>query len=155
MQFYHILTNGGTEGHKTDYNFALSNLNIKQVNMKKKYKRYCIMVYYETGDSNGSYDMHNKLEMTWNKLDVAKENLKRIKQHHQWYLYKHPEFHLSRSKKKIKRPAVVSDQHDTCFNLITDDGNECQISAFWCGYFENLDYARIEENEDPEMIYQP
>ena len=46
---------------------------------------YKIKVFYETGDSFGSNDTETILEPEWEKLDVAKENLKRIKTHYKIY----------------------------------------------------------------------
>lgn len=46
---------------------------------------YRIKISYSTGDSNGSEDTEDYLELTWSNLDVAKENLQRIKEHNEMY----------------------------------------------------------------------
>jgi len=99
--------------------------------------------------------MTSDIGITWDNLDIVKENLKRIKSHYEWYLYKYPKLYLNRNKKKIKKPSFVDNQFDQCFNMVTDDGKEFRISAYWCGYFENLYSATIKENEDPDLVYRP
>lgn len=41
---------------------------------------YRIKISYSTGNSFGSEDTWDYLELTWKNLDVAKENLQRIKE---------------------------------------------------------------------------
>ena len=47
----------------------------------------------------------------------------------------------------------VPDSHfaEHCLKLKADNGNEMQISAFWCGYFEKLYSAEIVVGEDEEL----
>jgi len=47
--------------------------------------KYQIKIYYQTGDSYSNNDETIYLELTWNNLDVAKENLQRIKEHYEMY----------------------------------------------------------------------
>lgn len=118
-------------------------------------KKYYIEIYYETGDSNGNYDMTSDIGITWDNIDIAKANLKRIKEHYEWHQSKYKYFWDDKKNKKVKKPKFVDSQFDQCFNMITDDGKEFRISAYWCGHFENLYTARIKENEDPDLIYRP
>lgn len=46
---------------------------------------YQIQYLYQTGDSFGSHDADGILELEWENLDVAKANLKRIKEHYEMY----------------------------------------------------------------------
>ena len=46
---------------------------------------YKIKIYYSTGDSNSSNDETSYLDLTWVNLDIAKENLRRIKEHYLQY----------------------------------------------------------------------
>jgi hypothetical protein len=44
-----------------------------------------IKISYTTGDSFGHNDKEDYLELTWQNLDNAKENLNRIKEHYEMY----------------------------------------------------------------------
>ena len=46
---------------------------------------YRIKISYSTGNSFGSDDTWDYLELTWKDLDIAKENLQRIKEHYTLY----------------------------------------------------------------------
>lgn len=46
---------------------------------------YRIKIYYETGDSFHNEEVEAYLELTWKNLDIAKENLQRIKEHYEMY----------------------------------------------------------------------
>ena len=51
--------------------------------MSQKFK---IKYGYQTGNSYGSESLESELELTWTNLDVAKENLKRIREHYEQYM---------------------------------------------------------------------
>lgn len=46
---------------------------------------YSIKISYATGNSFGSSDEVDFLELTWKNLDIAKENLRAIKEHYDMY----------------------------------------------------------------------
>lgn len=46
---------------------------------------YKIKIDYSTGDSFGSEDLTRYLELTWQNIDIAKDNLLRIKEHYEMY----------------------------------------------------------------------
>ncbi len=46
---------------------------------------YRIQIDYSTGNSFGSHDVTDYLEFIWQNLDIAKENLKCIKEHYEMY----------------------------------------------------------------------
>jgi hypothetical protein len=46
---------------------------------------YRIKISYQTGDSFHSEDAEDYLELTWKNIDIAKENLQRIKEHYEMY----------------------------------------------------------------------
>jgi len=151
---------------------------------------YKIKIEYCTGNSFGSEDESGYLDLSWKNIDIAKENLKRIKEHYEQYRecssYSHnsrcrtnKEIHLSNKDKdwfvyvpqlvsKLNGNAIeekhkkivgdgnweyVPDSHfaEHCLKLKADNGNEMQISAFWCGYFEKLYSAEIVVGEDEEL----
>lgn len=138
--------------------------------------KYKIRVDYSTGDSYGSRDTSDFIELEWDNLDIAKENLRRIKEHYEFYRQENsytrrynkdakdysdrpwfvnvPKPWLISSDRRIDekdvkkfpgdveyRPDPYFSQH--CIKLIADNGNEMQMSCFWCGYFEHLIGAEI------------
>ena len=50
---------------------------------------YKIIINYETGDSFHNETCDNYLELTWTNLNVAKENLQRIKEHYEQHKQLH------------------------------------------------------------------
>lgn len=48
-------------------------------------RKYQIEAYYSTGDSFSNSDTSTTVEISWNNLDVAKANLKRIQEHYKQY----------------------------------------------------------------------
>ena len=115
--------------------------------MVKEYKKYGIKVYYRTGDSFHSENTDRILELQWNDLDIAKLNLKRIKEHYLWYEWLH---NGSRwGHKEVSEPEWHKPYNDNKYGseytliLKADNENDMQIYAFWCGYFEELHSADI------------
>jgi hypothetical protein len=53
--------------------------------MKEKVRKYQIKAYYSTGDSFSNSDTEDIIEISWDNLDVAKANLKRIQEHYKQY----------------------------------------------------------------------
>lgn len=125
---------------------------------------YKIKISYGTGDSFENREEESYLELTWKNLDVAKENLVRIKEHYEMYKgynahhsKKLPDIWLRDSRYKEwyvdKGPDRVH-YATQCIYLKTDDGNNMQMSCFWCGYFESLISAEIElDNSDMKISF--
>jgi hypothetical protein len=118
-----------------------------------------ILINYNTGDSFHNEDnIESHLEMTWENLDVAKENLQRIKEHYKWYQDKENS-HFS-WKNKGEKLAPEPEWHkgmeyDFSIKLKADNGNEMQMTAFWCGYFESLNSAEIiNDNSDMKITFE-
>lgn len=128
--------------------------------------KYKIKVDYSTGDSFKHYDTSSYLELEFDNLDIAKENLARIKAHYTMYKELNG-YNYSWDNKKTKseifdhykrenwfvntlnRRGEIDDMAQYCINLIADNGNTMQMSCFWCGYFETLNGAEIEiDNSD-------
>ena len=121
-------------------------------------KKYRIKIHYETGDSFGSKNTESYLELEWNNLDVAKENLKRIEEHYSFYkklerLYSSQKKDKEVKKEMSKQRWAVLKYPEYCILLLADNGKEMQMSAFWCGYFERLYYAEIEASQDNDMKF--
>jgi len=119
--------------------------------------KYKIKYEYKTGNSFGSHDEESILEYDWEDLEIAKESLRRIKEHYKWYEHMEsprwgdevPEpkwFNVNERDKYIRHHLI---------NLPMDNGKEVQFYAPWCGYFETLYGARIivdpEEESDMEF----
>jgi hypothetical protein len=119
---------------------------------------YRILIRYQTGDSFHTEDREEYVDMEWEDISVAAENLTRIQQHYE--MYKEHKRHWSPSVLKemkkeygdkdwfIYEPNSRSDPHFLTLHslyLYTDDGGRFRYSCFWCGYFETLYGASIEQ----------
>ena len=112
---------------------------------------YKIEVFYSTGDSYSSHDTSTILQMEWKSLDNAKLALRRIKEHYAWYQYKNDPPYMQR--KKASEPAWhQGEEFDFTIKLMLDNGKDVKFSAPWCGYFEDLQSAKI-ISEDPDMEF--
>ncbi len=110
--------------------------------------KYSILISYKTGDTFKSEDKESYVEGTWENLNIIKQNLKRIKEHYLWY--SETQNHWKYSKKQYaellkNKPDFVNDKYNWALNLFLDNGQEYQYSTFWCGQFEILYGAKIEE----------
>jgi hypothetical protein len=102
---------------------------------------YQIKVEYETGDSFGRSDEQEILRHSWSNLDIAKENLQRIKEHYLWANNWQPE---------RKAPSFLEDTTHYGrwdINLLNDERNEVRFGVSWVGYFETLYGASIIADE--------
>jgi hypothetical protein len=129
---------------------------------ERKVYKYLIKAEYRTGDSFKSYDTSEIME-GWDNLDIAKENLERIKIHYKYYEYKtsnHRLLYSSKSEKKkweefeANLPSFIIISKDylgyPLLKLLTDDRSEYQLFPPWCGYFETLYGAEIILNNKRE-----
>lgn len=48
-------------------------------------RKYKIKISYYTGDSFGNYDSEDYLELSWDNLAIAKDNLQAIREHYEYY----------------------------------------------------------------------
>ena len=152
--------------------------------------KYKIKIYYSTGNSFGSEDVEEYIDLEWEDLNVAKENLQRIKEHYSqyeainsyfdrrtseeiynenmdknWFVYKPKLFSLihdrvvdENQKEKLGdgnwKYVPDNDSAQYCIKLKTDGGIDYQMTAFWCGYFEQLYSAKIEiDNSDMKIMF--
>jgi hypothetical protein len=104
---------------------------------------YRLKIFYHTGDSFSDEDETAYVEGEWYNLDIITENLKRIVEHNRWYDYTHSGY--THSPKKLDRPEFTDPKYDFNLSLKLDDGTEYMYCAFWCGYFETLYSAEVEE----------
>lgn len=117
-----------------------------------------IQVFYKTGDSFHTRNESDILEPSWENLEIAKENLKRIPIHYEFYKkYKNADLrHKENIKEEVPDFIVLDKKHNLiCIKLLLDNGNEFQMYCDWCGYFEKLLGGKIilEENSDTEFTY--
>jgi hypothetical protein len=116
-------------------------------------KKYLIKIKYTTGDSFSSEVRESNINLGWDDLENAKENLGRIKSH---YLMIQELSSVSYDQRnsilesKSSEDWFVDRYHNVSLKLKADNGNYMQMSAFWCGYFEILHEAEIIINEDYE-----
>lgn len=101
---------------------------------------YDIKIFYRTGNSFGSEDAIDNLDLPVESLDIAKENLQRIKTHTE-VMRK-----LDNSYREIDKP-VIPDFYivDTRGIILKIDNERThQIDyPFWTGYFESIQRAEI------------
>lgn len=129
---------------------------------------YTIKIDYRTGDSFNTYDTDTTLSGEWT-LEVAKENLKRIKSHYTLYQNRHNYYSMGM---QVKGKDIVEDAKkepwfytgDGCHGnweyelyLLENDGSSKSHSTLWIGYFERLISAKIISKipEDDEMSFTP
>jgi hypothetical protein len=120
---------------------------------------YEIEYCWDTGDSNGSKNgLLSILEGTYKNIEIAKENIKRIAEHYEYYrlmndtwairCYKGKEKaqkEKERNKKleEAKSKPWYNEKYDFVLKLLADNGKEYEISAPWCGYFDRLNSVRV------------
>ena len=96
---------------------------------------YEIRIRYWTGDSFSTEDRETSLDGTWKNVDVIKENVRRIREHYEWYQSLN---NYHRSTGKLTKPSWFTAKSEHSINLKLDVGTEYYASPFWCGYFEGL-----------------
>lgn len=118
---------------------------------------WTIEIDYITGDSFGSENRIQTVGLAWENLDIAKENLQRIKAHYQYYC----SIRLAYLKAAVNQIVNLAakepwfSEYDYCMLLKLDNGTEHVYHTFWCGYFERLNRAKIipvfESDSDMEI----
>jgi hypothetical protein len=127
--------------------------------------KYIIRYNYDTGDSFHTETLEENLG-EWMNLEIAEKNLQRIREHYEYYcltkgnycsfgetsIFKEIEIGLScyltkEERKKIediaKQTPWYVKKYNFCLNLLADNGENYQISAPWCGFFERLNSIEI------------
>lgn len=120
---------------------------------------YDILITYDTGDSfHQEYDVKGIIEIKTSNLDLAKENLQRIKEHYDFYkckciFDKGYSFRWADKKEQERILKVLEDAPkarwyvekyaEVSINLLLDGNKNFRCGAFWCGYFEKLKSAEI------------
>lgn len=124
---------------------------------------FTIHVDYHTGDSFKSYDTETTLSGEW-ILDIAKENLKRIKAHYKAYQDRNNYYSIAIQDKARKLESDISSEAwytgnywEHSINLLENDGTIKKYRCAWCGYFEQLIKAEIisTTSEDDDMTFTP
>lgn len=126
--------------------------------------KYQIKVIYDTGDSFNHYTdqvgyiesfgtEENKWEqevLQFNSLRIGKENLKRIQEHHVWYLdansFGRFYFNEKESEDKNKEATGKPWYNNSKDSLILLDNNKkpAKVTAFYHGHFETLRSVELE-----------
>lgn len=123
--------------------------------------KYRIKITYDTGDSfRNEYGIESYIEFEWENLDIAKENLKRIEAHYEYYqkLNGHLRYKSNKTDQEIKgqysREDWYVEEFDFQLKLQLDDLRFVNYIAFWCGYFETLVSAEITPNIPNDMKFE-
>ena len=116
---------------------------------------YQIKLNYTTGDSFKTVQEESILEYEWKNLEVAKENLKRIKEHYLWYMRYDKNWQKTMPSFCKRRPNAISYSiYDISLELKSDNEDlPYLVYPFWTGYFEHLHWAEIvlKEEEDNDL----
>ncbi len=119
--------------------------------------KYKIKINYNTGDSFGSQNgLEDFLELSWEDIENAKKNLKRIEEHYKLYrssnsYFSHDEYNKLLNEFKGRDWMVASEK--SLIKLYSDNGEPWQIWPFWVGYFESLNYCEIiSDNSDLKFV---
>lgn len=128
---------------------------------------YKILYNYDTGDSVNQFpDRSGYVEIQWSNLEIAKENLKRIREHYNQYIElnniwtkKTDDEILNENQKndwfvKLVKKNNTIDRYIAEHSLILygDDNTPFQFFAPWCGHFERLNYIEIIEDKSDWII---
>ena len=102
---------------------------------------FTISVNYGTGDSFGSSTESDTVGHVWRNIDAAIESLDRIREHGRWtngYKKEDPK----------GKPWFVGSRksYDNEYNVVCVDDKmrPIKLHAFWSGYFETFNEAKIE-----------
>lgn len=118
---------------------------------------YTIKVDYQTGGSFHTEDTSDTLKGEWT-LEVAKENLKRIKEHYSFINNRKNYYSIAMQKKAEKeleqiktKPWYSGKDWEFGILLLENDGTSKEYHCTWTGYFEKLYGASIIAcNEDDD-----
>lgn len=122
--------------------------------------KYRIKIDYDTGDTfRHEENVIGFCTLTWDNLDIAKKNLKAIRDQYHLYMLCNKDYNASKEQmNKLMKQAESKSwwggkYWEYSLNLLADDGTLVSESIFWTGYFETLNSAEIviNEHEDSEM----
>ena len=119
---------------------------------------YKIKYFYKTGNSFGSSNEEDYLELTWEKKEIARDALRRIKEHYIYYKEKHKYYLRTPEEKEINariiKEAAYKDWFvdDDTLIIKTDDNKDFEFWPPWCGYFEALYSAEIVSYNSTDKI---
>lgn len=117
---------------------------------------YQIEYSFYAGDSLRSTDYIEVLELEWEDLNIAKQNLKRIKEHWDYYVYSR--YNEDKAKEIEEREPDWLVKHGkypntSSMKLFTDNGHPFQFSCPWCGWACGLYGAKIITKPDLELEF--
>lgn len=113
-------------------------------------KKYTIKIEYTTGNSFNSERLSENLEFEWQNIEMAKANLKRIKNHYEFYM----EYNNTHKKPDVTllEGVIWNDKYRSiCLELINDERKPFSFGNFWTGYFETLHSIEVVAVVDEDM----
>lgn len=111
--------------------------------------RYTININYDTGDSfTHQSGVEQTIDLEWDDLELAKQNLQFIKEHYDLYKLSRAYGKAAEYEEKLKEAETKewykkSEYTTLGLQLKADNGNYMGLYVFWCGYFETLNYVEI------------
>lgn len=112
---------------------------------------YDIEIKYKTGNSFGSHEEIEFVDKPVKSLEVAKENLRRIKEHAKIY-YKKETSYLKKDMPEI--PHFYDTEYDGLFLMINENTPFPLFVPFWVGFFEQLISAKIVNLAEDELEFE-
>lgn len=121
--------------------------------------KYRIKYNYDTGDTFSTDEgIERYLELEWDNIEIATANLKRIEEHYEQYKrlnsYSNGKTYKDIFGENQHKDWYVNEYPEYSLKLYTDEGTPWQLWAPWCGYFETLNFAEVEEQKNP-LRYTP
>lgn len=126
---------------------------------------YKIKFSYNTGNSFGTEkNIIEEISLPWENISIARENLRRIKEHYQYYQELH-DWHVRNNnthdaivKKYKDKPWFCKDNYqydldsERSLILLTDENKDYKLQVVWVGYFESLNWAEIVPDSSEDRI---
>lgn len=124
-------------------------------------KKWEILIDYSDGDTENHWECSEYLPVTWENLEIAKENLKRLAlwdKMERGAFYGRKEVKYSELDGYIERTNAgdyVYSPYSMTVKL--DDGTEQPVQRFWSGHCCSVRRISIvlKEEDDEGMTYQP
>lgn len=102
-----------------------------------------ILIAYRTGNSFGSHRTEDNLDLPVESLDIAKENLQRIKKHHEIHDKLRNLSRYNPRDEKIEIPDFYVEETDGIIFKIDEQRTHQMDYPFWIGHFERIENAEI------------
>lgn len=119
--------------------------------------KYRIKYNYTKSSYEENVDIEDYLDQEWNNLNIAKENLKRIKEHYECYKKWKSMIFCSKEQQEFDKELSTKDWYDSSYfdllRLKLDNGEFSEITIPWSVNNCVLNRIKIEEYDDEMEIF--